>query len=217
MHKEWMDRADSPEEVKTYVAVNWEQHANELKDYLKDEYLVTLNTDRIGVCYPSHELSSNLGINFGVCNNDDIVIFASDDFLAPIYWDTYLKNKLKDKGDVGLMVRDGYQKPDSSNMLHPVVTIPIMTYGCLRKLNGIIYHPAYNHMFSDGELYLNLKDLGLLYDDRMNDPIMFEHLHYAAGKRVADGADKAYNSKWKDDELTWNKRKIMPIEERLKI
>jgi hypothetical protein len=90
-----------------------------------------------------------------------------------------------------------------------------MTYGCLKKLNMIIYHPAYNHMFSDTELYDNLKDLNLLYDDRLNDETVFEHLHYAAGKRNADGADQAYNAKWKDDEITWNQRKMMPVEERI--
>jgi hypothetical protein len=217
MHQEWIRRSDNPSEIKTYVAVNWEQHKSELENYLKSEYLVSLNTDRIGVCYPSYMLSSNLGKEFGECKDEDIVVFASDDFLAPQGWDTYLKSKLKEKGDVGLMVRDGYQKPDSSNMLTPVVTIPIMTFGCLRKLNGIIYHPAYNHMFSDGELYLNLKDLGLLFDDRLNDEMTFEHLHYAAGKRSADQADKAYNSKWKDDEITWNKRKSMSVQERIEI
>jgi hypothetical protein len=217
MHQEWIRRSDNPSEIKTYVAVNWEQHKSELENYLESEYLVSLNTDRIGVCYPSYMLSSNLGKEFGECKDEDIVVFASDDFLAPKSWDTYLKSKMKEKGDVGLMVRDGYQKPDSTNMLHPVVTIPIMTFGCLRKMNGIIYHPAYNHMFSDGELYLNLKDLGLLFDDRLNDEMTFDHLHYAAGKRNADRADQAYNSKWKDDEITWNKRKLMSVEERLKV
>jgi hypothetical protein len=137
--------------------------------------------------------------------------------MAPQGWDTYLINKLNGKGDVGLMVRDGYQLPDSSNMLYPAITIPIMTYGCLKKLNMTIYHPAYNHMFSDCELYNNLKDLGLLYDDRKNDTTVFEHLHHAAGKRNADGADQAYNAKWKDDEITWNKRKLLPLEERIKV
>lgn len=217
MHSEWIKRANNPENIQTYVAVNWKEHADELRDYLKSNYLITLNTQKIGVCYPSYQLSSKLGIEMGKAKDDDIVVFASDDFIAPKGWDTYLINKLKDKGDVGLMCQDGYQAPDSSNMLHPAITIPIMTYGCLKKLNMTIYHPAYNHMFSDCELYNNLKDLNLLYDDRLNDTTTFEHLHYAAGKRQADQADQAYNAKWKDDELTWNKRKQMPVEERIKI
>jgi len=215
MHSEWIKRANNPENIQTYVAVNWEQHASELKDYLKNNYLITLNTNKIGVCYPSHQLSSNLGVKMGNCQDDDIVVFASDDFMAPQGWDTYLINKFENKGDVGLMVRDGYQLPDSTNMLHPAITIPIMTYGCLKKLNMTIYHPAYNHMFSDCELYMNLKDLGLLYDDRINDETTFEHLHYAAGKRQADGADQAYNAKWSEDDITWNKRKLMEVEKRI--
>ena len=217
MHSEWIKRSDNPENIQTYVAVNWQQHADELKEYLSKNYLITLNTNKIGVCYPSYELSSNLGIKMGQCKDDDIVVFASDDFMAPQGWDTYLINKLNSKGDVGLMVRDGYQLPDSSNMLHAAITIPIMTYGCLKKMNMIIYHPAYNHMFSDCELYDNLKDLGLLYDDRINDITVFEHLHYAAGKRNADQADQAYNAKWSEDEVTWNKRKLLPVEKRIEI
>ena len=216
-HTEWIKRADNPENIQTYVAVNWKEHADQLREYLKKNYLITVNTNKIGVCYPSYELSSKLGIKMGVANDNDIVIFASDDFMAPQGWDTYLTSKLDGKGDVGLMVRDGYQLPDSSNMLHAAITIPIMTYGCLKKLNMTIYHPVYNHMFSDCELYNNLKDLGLLYDDRINDTTIFEHLHHAAGKRNADGADQAYNAKWAEDEITWNKRKLLPVEKRIEI
>jgi hypothetical protein len=72
-------------------------------------------------------------------------------------------------------------------------------------------------MFSDCELYINLKDLNLLYDDRLNDDTVFEHLHYAAGKRNADQADQAYNAKWGEDDLTWQKRKKMSVEDRLKV
>jgi hypothetical protein len=216
-HSEWIKRADNPQNIQTYVAVNWQQHSDILREYLKSNFLITLNTNKIGVCYPSYQLSSNLGIKMGVAKDDDIVIFASDDFMAPQGWDTYLLNKFNGKGDVGLMVRDGYQLPDSSNMLHAALTIPIMTYGCLKKLNMTIYHPAYNHMFSDCELYNNLKDLELLYDDRINDTTVFEHLHYAAGKRNADQADQAYNAKWVEDEVTWNNRKLLPVEKRIEI
>jgi hypothetical protein len=152
----------------------------------------------------------------GVCEDRDIVIFASDDFLPPNYFDEYLIKKFESKSGV-LMVRDGYQMPDSRNMLYPVVTIPIMTYDALLKLNRIIYHPAYNHMFSDAELYLNSKELGLLIDDRMTDTTTFEHHHYVTGKRQADKNDSAYILKWRDDEITWNRRKNLPLEERIKV
>ena len=215
-HAEWIKRADNPENIQTYVAVNWKEHADQLREYLKKNYIITVNTNNIGVCYPAYQLTSKIGIEMGIAKDDDIVVFDSDDFMAPQGWDTYLINKLSGRDDA-LFVRDGYQLPDSSNMLHPAITIPIMTYGCLKKMNMIIYHPAYSHMFSDCELYDNLKDMNLLYDDRLNDDTVFEHLHYAAGKRQVDQADQAYNNKWKEDELTWNKRKLMSVEERIKI
>lgn len=217
MHTEWISRSQNPQNIRTYVAVNWKEHADVLREYLKDNFLMTLNTNKIGVCYPSYQLSSRLGNGMGKCETGDIVIFASDDFLPPVNWDTYLTKKFEGRGDVALMVRDGYQLPDSSNMLHPAITIPIMTYGCLLKINRAIYHPAYNHMFSDCDLYITLKDLGLLYDDRLNDETVFEHLHHASGKRQADDADRNYYSKWKEDEIMWNKRKNMPVEERIKV
>ena len=146
MHSEWIKRADNPENIQTYVAVNWVEHANELRDYLKKNYLITLNTNRIGVCYPSYQLSSSLGVKMGQCKEDDIVILASDDFLPPENWDNYLIDKFKDNSGL-LMVRDGYQLPDSSNMLYPAITIPIMTFESLLKLNKIIYNLKYNKMF----------------------------------------------------------------------
>ena len=64
--------------------------------------------------------------------------------------------------------------------------------------------------------WLNLKELNLLIDVRQNDDKeIFEHLHHSTGKRNIDLADQHYYSKWKDDELTWNKRRTMTLEERL--
>ena len=216
-HKEWMRRADNPENIQTYVAVNWKENADQLREYLKSNYLITLNTNNIGVCYPSYQLSSNLGIKMGKCEDDDIVIFASDDFIPPENFDKYLFEKFKSKGDVGLLVRDGYQLPDSSNMKEADVSIPILNYGCLKKLNMIIYNPSYNHMYSDAELYLNLKESNMLLDDRINDETIFEHRHFITGKRQADQADQIYYSKWQQDEITWNKRKNLNLIDRLKL
>ena len=208
-HKIWMEKASNKENIKTWVAVNWQQHKDELKDYPVDVQVVT--TDKIGVCYPSYFLSSKLE-----CEKDsDIVVFASDDFLPPDNWDNYLVNKFEGK-DGCLFVPDGYQLEDSSNMIDPCITIPLMTYGCLKKLNKVIYHPAYNHMFSDNELHLNCKELGMIINC-YQDNIQFLHVHHSAGLRQTDQADAHYHSKWQVDQQMWNKRKLMKLEERLKV
>jgi hypothetical protein len=208
-----MQRAKNPSNIKTHVGVNWDKDVQALSSYLKstDRCIITDTQGKIGVCLPSYLLSSSFEYD-----ENDIIVFASDDFSAPQDWDEYLINKLSGKQG-GLFVRDGYQMPDSSNMLHPAITIPIMTGGCLTALNKAIYHPAYSHMFSDCELYMNVKDLGMLIDDRLADTTTFEHHHYAAGKRNPDQADAAYNKNWATDSATWDSRKNMPLQERLKV
>lgn len=213
MHPYWTGRSTNLSNIKTHVAVNTTEHKNQIQEYFNgknfEHRIIEVKTDRIGVCYPSYALSSTTDGSEG-----DIVVFASDDFLPPLNWDSYLISKLNEK-EGGLIVRDGYQLPDSSNMQYPAITIPIMTWGCFEKLNKTIYNPVYTHMYSDCELFLNLRDMNLLIDDRMNDSTTFEHLHHAAGKRRADQLDVQYHNRWKEDEETWNKRKNMTVLERL--
>lgn len=217
MHSIWISKVGilNGIEIETHVAVDTQSDANIVDEYLKSTGLkyriIIVDTNTIGVCYPSYKLSSSTN-----GKNGDIIVFASDDFLPPNDWVNYLFNKIGDR-DCGLMVNDGYQAPDSSNMLHPVITIPILTYSTFEKLNKIIYHPAYSHMFSDSELYINLKDLNLLYDDRLTDNTIFEHFHHASGKRTADNADVAYSHKWVSDSATWQKRKLLSVEKRLEV
>ncbi len=217
-HKLWIDKSKN-KNITTYVAVNTKEHCDLVSDYLsKNDFIVVTGSEKIGVCYPSYQLSSNLGTKMGNPNQEDIVVFASDDFFPPEDWDEYLENQLQGKTGA-LFVRDGNQLPDSTNMINPAITIPIMTYSCLLKLNKIIYHPEYTHMFSDNELHLNLKELGLLIDNRLEEEIIFEHKHHACGKRQreADQYDIQFYSKWNEDQEIWNRRKNMSLEERLKV
>ena len=213
VHKYWFDRTKNKENVKCHVLVSTQNEADFIKQYFdsikQDNRIEVYQPPYPGVCLPSYKLSSTL--NF---ESDDIIVFGSDDFTPPQNWDEYLIQKLSGK-DGALMVRDGYQLPDSSNMLHPAITIPIMTGSALEKMNKVIYHPDYHHMFSDCELYMTAKDLGLLIDDRMKDSTIFEHHHHASGKRRPDQFDQSYYGKWKEDEITWNQRKMMPVEERI--
>lgn len=209
MHELWINSAKNKSNIRTHVAVNNEIDLIFINKNCTVDRIINLNTVKRGVCLPAYKLSSTLKYE-----QDDIIIFASDDFKPPIGWDEYLENKMLGRKDA-LFVRDGYQLPDSSNMLHPAITIPIMKGYTLSKMNNVIYHPAYIHMFSDCELYITLKDLNLLFDDRLNDETIFEHLHHATGKRVADSNDIAYYQKWKDDEKIWNIRKNLSVEERI--
>ena len=212
-HKKWMERSSDQSQIRTIVCVNSEEDSKKISDGNPQTpfYTLVFKTNKIGVCGPAYHLSSNLK-----CEDEDIVIFASDDFLPPENWDKYVLNKLSGRSGV-LHCRDGYQLPDSSNMLHAAVTCPIMTGKALKQMNGIIYHPQYNHMFSDCELYLNAKELGILIDERMTDTTLFEHLHWVSNKRPSDLNDKSYYDNWKSDEIIWNKRKIMPVSERIKV
>jgi hypothetical protein len=214
-HKIWMDRAFDRNNFQTYVAVNYEQDKKVLEGHVKDVFLV--ETDKIGVCYPSYYLSSNIGKTFATeITKKDIIVLASDDFIPPLNWDSYLINKLDKLSDISLMVRDGYQLLDSSNMLFPAITIPIMDYGCLLRLNRYIYHPDYLHMYSDCELYINLKEMNLLYDDRINDKTVFEHYHHINGKRISDQIDNIYYRNWEVDKKVWNERIKLNVKDRLK-
>ena len=52
-----------------------------------------------------------------------------------------------------------------------IITIPILTGRLLKKLNGIVYHPAYKHNWADQEFYLNddawAKELETSFSDYM--------------------------------------------------
>lgn len=212
IHKIWIERANDKHNITTYVAVNSVTDADLVKQVLtKNDTVTVINTNKKGVCYPCYMLSSKLE-----GNKDDIVVFASDDYIPPVGWDVYLHEKLNNR-EGGLLINDGYQALDFSNMADPIIGLPIMNFGTLEKLNKIIYNPVYNHLCSDAELYLNLKELGLLIDERSMDNVIFEHLHWSSGKRQADINDQSYYDNFENDKKTWNKRKKMTLEERLKI
>ena len=205
-HQHWMEMADHPEDVITYVAVNTTEQAKPLEGLFKVVYIC--GDVNKGVAFPSYVLAKNL-----VAKREDIVILASDDFYAPKSWDTYLREAFSN-WDGGILVDDGYQRGGC-------VTIPIMTFNCLKRLNRIIYHPIYRHLWSDNELYINLRNLKLLKDFRKgeNKSPLFEHKHYDAGKRPRDEHDLTahkVSSKVKAKQV-YSSRIKMKINDRLKI
>ncbi len=211
MYKLWIKNSNY-DNIIFHIAVDNQEDYNSIKPSLKDnDRIIISETDRKGVCYPCYQLASTLD-----ASNNDIIIFASDDIFPPKGWDQYLISKLNIREGC-LMVNDGYQELDFSNMYEPVFSIPVMTYSALLKLNKIIYNPIYNHLFSDAELYLNAKELGLIIDERILDKdYIFEHKHWSNNKRQPDINDQGYYNNLGNDLKTWEERKKLSLEERLK-
>ncbi len=205
----WKNRMKGSD-MATYVAVDSEEDAAIVKNSLSEtDKVIVVKSDKRGVCYPSYMLSYQLE-----GEKDDIVVFASDDMIAPQNWDQSLRDRLRGR-EGALLIDDGYQSIDFSNMIDPIFSIPIMTYGTLLKLNKIIYNPVYTHLCSDSELYLNLKELGLIIDERAIDDFTIEHRHWSSGKRQADLNDQSYYNSFEKDKETWEKRKKLTLKERL--
>lgn len=227
-HKTWIERASKKHYIHTLVAVNTEKEKEEIVlnydeisqgmiDY--DVDIKVTGEDNLGVVYPIYQLSKDLKLN-----NSDIVIVVCDDVECPENWDEYLFDNFMD-WDGAEMIRDGYQhyeynvdKMLKNESIPPAVSMPVMTFKCLKKLNMIIFHPDYKHYFADNELFLNLYELGLLRDERSADSIVFEHIHYCTGKRASDGLDnQIINKLGNHDRATWIKRRVLDVKDRIKL
>lgn len=202
-HKIWMENASSKLKISTKVAVDSENDAKELIGY---DVMVT-NNKKPGVCYPSYCLSSTLK-----GNKEDIVIFASDDFYPPKNWDSFIAMHMNSDNDKVLVVNDGIQAYPNK-----VVTIPIMHYGALRRMNGIIYHPVYDHMHSDNELYTTAEKMGLMKDIRNTTSTVFKHMHYSANLRKKDSTDSKVDASLKTGATLYASRQKLPIRDLLKV
>ncbi|MCX8130424.1 MAG: hypothetical protein N3I35_10030 [Clostridia bacterium] len=216
-YKYWMEMCKEKQNVKLLLAVNTEEQKREIMEEancygiypIMEEDIIVIGNERKGLAYAAYCLTSRLQ-----AREKDIVILSSDDFFPPKDWDQYLEEKFADFSGC-ILVRDGFHDFNRNETVP--VTLPIMTFECLLKLNRIIYHPEYIQMFCDNELYLNVKELGLLKDVRATDRIIFEHRHYAVNKRSMDSIDLMYNSLWKTEEEKYERRRKLTLEERLKV
>lgn len=146
------------------------------------------------------------------CNDGDIVILASDDFTCEKGWDEHVRNQFSFSWDGVLIVRDGY-KFDVN-----IVPIPVLSAKCLRRLGGVIYSPHYFHFYSDEELYYIAMELGIVKNLRNTDAPLFAHKHWSFnGARQKDKFDERNNTKWNEDKATYDRRKTLSVEEKLKL
>ena len=214
--KHWIETADNPSQIKIKIAVNTKSQADVFKKIKRFDDIIIVGDKQRGVAAPSFALSYRLK-----AEPDDIVILASDDFYTPQHWDTLVKKEFEKHKHGCLIVDDGLQQPYSEllcagcgdqfeSMSHDFnrgcITIPIMTFRCLMKLKKIIYHPVYGHLWSDAELFQNLKELEMLIDVRDRPDLYFEHRHWGNKKRLIDKHDKLAYGNVQKSRTTFNMR-----------
>lgn len=207
-YNEWMRKCTHPENVCMKVAVSTYDQKSIIDNFNLNNTDVIVVNDKKGYNHAITVLTTQLETD-----DDAILLLLSDDFFPPDKWDLYLNEKFSDF-DGALFLWDGYQLLVKEGAL--CITLACLTFSCLKKLNKIVFHPDYNHFFSDNEAFVNLNTLGLLRDDRDIDNVIFEHRHYIVGKRQQDEHDLRNYSFWEQDHQTYDDRMKMTIEERLR-
>ena len=214
----WKNKAENPVSFRLVLAINDDTSEEEKTKLLEELNNLQINFNVIltdhtkkGVAFHSRQLALQLR-HLEEKNMNDIVIFGSDDFFPPQHWDSILEKEFKDYS--GCIIFNDLNK----NTVVNTVQIPIMTLDTLRKLNYIIYHPAYKHFHSDVELYDVLDELKLVKDISETSPeIIFEHRHYTNGRRRLDDNDHLVRSFSAEDRQLYLERKNLSLEEKLKV
>ena len=207
-YQQWKRKADG--QFITNAGVNTLEQKQEIERLNPDDpnlNIFVLGSDIKGVPTANYKLLAAFDFR-----DDDIIIIGADDFDCPKHWDSILLDCFKNFYGT-IIFNDG--NPDRYKA---IVTIPVLTGRLLKKMNGIVYHPAYKHNWADQEYFINVTELGEVVDLRYAKPdIIFEHRHWLFSKRPKDFADEFAISKEREDNATWELRKNMPIEERLKV
>jgi hypothetical protein len=207
-YKHWMDTRILGTEIIVKVAVYTEEQKQQIDNFNIPYCEVFVINEKPGYTYAVYKLSELLE-----ADDDDILIYISDDFYSPEGWDAYLFGKFLN-WDGALFLNDGYQSLVKQGQL--CLTISCLTFKCLKEINRLVLHPDYRHFFSDNEAFINLNELGLLKDDRDIDDEIFQHRHYVRGFRKQDEHDKSNLNLWGIDNATFEIRMKLPISERLK-
>lgn len=215
--KKWMASATTPRQVEFWFGVNSDADKAALMQaeintgMLDSRYsqCYLYKNARQGVTYTATKMSRLAATKI---KDEDILVLASDDFTAPPGWDEHLRNQYAYAWDGALIVHDGY-KPETN-----IIPMPVVSGSVLRLLNGILYHPAYHHFYSDEELYYVATELKRVKNLRGTDAPKFEHKHWSFnGARQKDQFDARNQTKWDHDKAVYLSRKALPVEEKLKL
>jgi len=207
--QDWLFKCDNKERIDIKIAVATDEQKQKIESYNFNNCEVSIVIEKSGYPYAITKLTQELETD-----DDNILLLLSDDFFAPNHWDTYLYSQF-DNYDGAVFLNDGYQSTAKIGTF--CITLACLTFRCLKKLNKIVFHPAYNHFFCDTEAWQNFKALGILKDNRDIDNTVFEHRHYVRGGRLHDEHDAKNMNNWDIDHATYQNRMKLTVNERLGI
>lgn len=133
-------------------------------------------------------------INRGAKRSDgNLIVVVSDDFDCPIHWDKLLLDALEGKEYYVVKTQDGQQDW--------IITFPIMDRKYYERF-GYVYHPGYQHMFSDTEMTHVSEIIG----KKISLDIVFPHKHYTTGAMQKDAINVKNDATWNQGEKLYLQR-----------
>ncbi len=212
--KEWRDRCADQSQVHFWFGVNVASYEDGCAvDFaFKGKAGYSVFDAGPGVTDTATQMTQELidPFNEDHVSDKEVVVLASDDFEVPQGWDAHLVEQFKDF-DGALIVNDGYKRGVN------IIPLPIVSGACLRKLNGVVYNPAFHHFFSDQEMHDICQELKIVKDLRGSDAPAFSHKHWSFGGRDRDVHDMRNTEWWTEDKKTYDLRKDWPVSEKLKL
>lgn len=207
--EKWLSMATNPDNLFFHFGVNSEAHQQEFSTSKVFALVHVYENCRPGVAHTVTLMTRSVIKDYD--SGQDIIVLASDDFEAPLGWDEHIANQYSFEWSGALICNDAYAK--STN----IVPLPILSGACLKRLNGVVYSPHYSHFFSDQEFFDIVTELKLVKNLRGTGAPKFEHKHWTFGGRQRDKFDERNTTWWDKDKATYERRKSLPVEEKLKL
>lgn len=182
--KKWLSSAKNMSNIQYLLSLDMDDDIKPYGDLLEGTGITVLarfNTSAIeAINYAAEEATG------------DLIIVVSDDFDCPFHWDFALTKLLQGRTDFVVKTDDGLQPF--------IITLPIMDRVYYEN-QGYIYHPDYQHMYSDSHMSCK----AFLEGKYINLPIRFPHHHYSTGRNKKDEVNVKADSTYESGRLTFLK------------
>lgn len=217
----WISKSSGRVEIEHMVAID--EDDNQKYDYYR---AFENSKTSIIICAETSDVVSATN-NIAKFATGNIFVYLSDDFKCPDKWDIQLSIIFSDQLESDTRVIN-YEHPifgkgsiepgkpvykpkliKVDDCLQPfhvaVLTIPIMNCE-LYKILGYFWHPGYNSMFVDEDLYWTCFNNGWM---EMHPELLFPHEHVANGKAQNDDTYKRSAANWDTGKEFFKKRKSL--------